>query len=219
MTRAIPAVVLMALLSVPGSAQITRFTRSPAPITIFTQFDTLSSNIVIESLKAELSDIMDPVGLHFDWRSIDVDRNAITAELVVVKFRGTCSAEDLLPGKLTEGALGWTHISDGQLLPFSDVDCDRIRRFINPLVSGHEGGERNRVLGRAVARVLAHELYHIFANTTHHTRGLAKGFYTPAELVAPAFRFEEKEFHTLRNNKLRNFLKAHTAPGPPTSGQ
>jgi hypothetical protein len=221
MTRVIAALTFVALFSVTGTAQTTEFPRSPAPITIYTDFENVTSNPTVQSLKAELSDIMDPIGLHFEWRSLarEGDRSAISSELVVVKFKGVCSAEDLLPGRLTQGALGWTHISDGQLLPFSDVDCDRIRQFINPLVNGYELEERNRILGRAMARVLAHELYHIFANTMHHTRGLAKGFYTAGELVAPAFRFEEKEFQALRNNKLRNFLRVRNSAVPAGAGQ
>ena len=48
-------------------------------------------------------------------------------------------------------------------------------------------------LGRALGRVLAHELYHIFANTTKHARaGIAKSCYTAPELLADEFHLTER---------------------------
>ena len=76
------------------------------------------------------------------------------------------------------GALGWTHVSDGAILPFSEIDCDRIREFVQKELLYWKPAEREEVLGRAMARVVAHELYHIFANTPHHgSDGVAKAAY------------------------------------------
>jgi hypothetical protein len=59
--------------------------------------------------------------------------------------------------------------------------------------------ERAEAFGRALGRILAHELYHILANTQHHGRaGVAKESYTVADLPCADFEFEEREFELLR---------------------
>ena len=113
------------------------------------------------------------------------------------------------------GALGWTHVSDGTILPFSDIECDRIRGFIQKDLLAVRPEEREDAYGRAVARVVAHELYHIFANTSHHgSCGVGKSAYTVQELLSDDFQFEAKESMALRNSKARETLENATrAPG------
>jgi hypothetical protein len=59
-------------------------------------------------------------------------------------------------------------VSDGAILPFSDVDCDRIRSFVRQGLMAKDRDDREEAFGRSVGRVLAHDLYHIFANTARH---------------------------------------------------
>jgi len=48
---------------------------------------------------------------------------------------------------------------------------------------------------------VAHELYHIFANTAHHgVDGVGKAAYTVQELMSDEFQFEEREGHALRSS-------------------
>ena len=99
------------------------------------------------------------------------------------------------------GALGWTHVSDGAILPFSEIDCDRIRQFVQKELLYRKPAEREEIFGRAIARVVAHELYHIFANTHHHgSDGVAKAAYTVQELLSDDFVFEEAQGTALRSS-------------------
>ena len=82
------------------------------------------------------------------------------------------------------GPLGWTHISEGAILPFADIDCDGIRSFLQAGLLGARADTEKSMYGRAVGRVLAHELYHIFANTQHHgAGGVGKATYTVDNLL------------------------------------
>ena len=64
------------------------------------------------------------------------------------------------------------------------------------------GKEREEAYGRAVGRVLAHELYHIFANTLHHgSNGVGKGIYSVVDLLTRDFHFEERDYEALRSHK------------------
>jgi hypothetical protein len=110
--------------------------------------------------------------------------------------------------KKISGALGWTHVSDGTILPFTNVDCDGIRDFLGINLLSVRSNDRLQAYGRALGRVLAHELYHIFANTQHHgSDGVGKSAYTVQELLSPEFRFKEQDLEALRNSKAHSVLQ------------
>ncbi len=198
-----PSVVCFLLLAYRLDAQ-----NPPPAITVYTQFESASSAVSIEVMKEELESIMHPLGVDFTWRDLhDSTGSQVSVELVVVSFKGTCEMSGVLAASGQTGALGWTHMSDGAILPFSDLDCDKIRRFIGPETRSLAGEQREIVYGRAIGRVLAHELYHIFTNTTKHASwGVAKAFYSAHDLVSDQFRFEEKDTNALRAGKLKALL-------------
>ena len=77
-----------------------------------------------------------------------------------------------------------TDMSDGEILPFSDIDCDAIRSFLQRDLLRMPEVNRDVSYGRAIARVLAHELYHIFVRTTKHAaQGIGKPSFTVQELL------------------------------------
>jgi len=179
-----------------------------APITLYTNFAQEAPQGVRDALRDELDQIMSPLGFQFTWRSLaGVRGNEISVELAVITFKGRCDVSGISGRGTQPGALGWTHVSDGNILPFSDVDCDRIRGFIQGALVTIPKEDREEVFGRAVARVLAHELYHIFANTQRHgSCGVAKEAYSVQDLMSGGFAFQEREGQALRAGK------AHTAP-------
>jgi len=130
--------------------------------------------------------------------------HAVSVELAVVTFKGRCDSSGLkAPGRF-EGALGWTHMSDGQILPFTDVSCDRVRDFLGPGLLQFAVEERDEKYGRALGRVLAHELYHIFAHTMQHgSMGVAKESYNMKDLLADDFQFQARESRMLQTNRQR----------------
>jgi hypothetical protein len=156
---------------------------------------------VRHALEDEVEDIMGPLGRHFIWRSLEgVRGNEMSSELAVLTFKGHCDVEGLVLKETHPGALGWTHVSDGAILPFSDIDCDRIRSFVQKELLYRKQTEREDVFGRAIARVVAHELYHIFAQTNHHgSDGVAKSAYTVTELLGDEFHFMQREEQVMRS--------------------
>jgi hypothetical protein len=194
----------LALAALPAASE-PRVTRL-APITVYTHFlQQDPPPAVLEAIQDELAEIMTPSGVELEWRSVTASSGTeASAELAVITFRGGCEATDLTRSAAMPGALGWTHISDGAILPFSEIDCDGIRHFLQLELLHLRQQERDAVFGRAVGRVLAHELYHIFANTrAHGSEGVAKRSYTVRELISPAFHFEEHESDALREGTAR----------------
>jgi hypothetical protein len=203
------------LLAFPfcASSELTE-DKTPPAITVYTQFEHPYSATAIDTMRDELGAIMSPLGLDFAWRDLSRSRgNEVSIELVVVTFKGTCEMDAGFIAPAETGALGWTHMSDGAILPFSDVDCNKIRRFISPEVRSLDRKDRDLAYGRAIGRVLAHELYHVFTNTTHHASwGVAKAFYTSKDLVAVQFQFQEKDTRALRTGKLKTLLRNRRPP-------
>jgi hypothetical protein len=136
----------------------------------------------IRFMKAELSAIMRRAGYDVSWRTASESIDA--PFLAVVDFSGSCA-----PGPASayreEISLASTSITDGRVLPFSKIDCVALTRAVGP-VGDH-------LYGQAMARVLAHELYHVLARTTHHGRaGIAKPCFSTGDLLATTFEFEEQ---------------------------
>jgi hypothetical protein len=68
--------------------------------------------------------------------------------------------------------------------------------------------DREEAFGRAVGRVVAHELYHIFANTQKHgSVGVAKESYTVQDLMSGDFLFDGQEYRALGAGKAHLALR------------
>jgi hypothetical protein len=187
-----------------------------ATITLYTQFQIEAPKSVTDGVRNELKSIMDPVGLHFDWRRLSpATSNEVSVELAVLTFKGRCDADNLISARGNPGALGWTHISDGVILPFSDIDCDRMRTFLQRDLLSFPAEQRNEKFGRAMARVVAHELYHILANTTKHgSCGVGRASYSVNELLGGVFQFERKESEALRATRVATTPEIAAGPMP-----
>jgi len=157
---------------------------------------------------------MAPLGLPLEWRSLATAKgDEVSATLAVVTFRGDCTAA-VLKDAISAGPLGWTHVTDGVVLPFTEVDCGRIRGFLRRELLRVDANERDRDLARAIGRVTAHELYHVFAGTRHHgSGGVGGAVYTERELMANEFRFEDREFQTLRAGMLPALIEERRLRG------
>lgn len=173
-----------------------------APVTLYTQFQNEPPAVVVQAIQSELEAIMAPTGLEFSWRPLAEAGGQVSSQLAIIHFKGECDAAGLKSEAGFSGPLGWTHISDGEILPFIDVNCDGLRIFVQRELIGVPASDRDTVIGRAMARILAHELYHLLANTRAHTGGgIAKAAYNVQELLAPILHFGKKECDSLRGFK------------------
>jgi hypothetical protein len=180
----------LALGALPALAQVPD--GASARVAVYVGFQHQPPGSVLDSLESEVVSILSPMGARIEWRSLDAVRLGDSAdELAVVRFMGNCDPER--PAFRSDpGALGFTHVSDGVVLPFCEVDCDRIRSFLSRALVPLQIEDRAGNFGRAVGRVLSHELYHIFARTSHHwPLGLAKAALSVKDLTAGEFRLPE----------------------------
>jgi hypothetical protein len=189
----------------------------PTAITLYTAFQQEPPAAVMDAIWRELAAIMSPAGLQFDWRPLSEGGGQVTPQLAVIRFKGQCDAEGIRPKWGFPGALGWTHISNGEILPFIDINCEGVRLLLLGSLMAIPKPSRDPALGRAIGRVLAHELYHFLGNTKKHANsGIAKAVFNAEDLLAGKLRFGEKEYAALSH--CRGTLLAHAA-GPIESGQ
>lgn len=67
------------------------------------------------------------------------------------------------------GPLAMTYSSDGELLHFGEVECDRVRQSLQRVLGKGYPEKRQAALGMALGVVMAHEMYHVMANAKSHT--------------------------------------------------
>jgi hypothetical protein len=176
------------------------FGQTPDSVTLYRQFEREAPQTVMEGLDSELKAIMAPIGYRFVWRSVENSTGSeVSPELAVVSVKGRCEVSGLADRSNFTGTLGFTHVVNGQIIPFTEIDCDHVLEFVHKGLLGVPEEDRERMLGRALGRVLAHELYHIFAKTARHGRsGVSKGIYTVHDLLREEFLFRERESLMLR---------------------
>lgn len=192
---------VLSLLLVPAQSFGEGADQPSAPVAIYMSFDGAHSAQAVEAMQSEVASLTKRRPLNLRWIPLESPRSDESfSDLMVVKFHGNCNMEGIqflfnelgLEGE--GGALGSTWKTDNHVLPYSELQCDRIRRSIAPLAIGNAPNERESLLGRAMGRVLAHELFHVFANTDKHGHdGVAKPGYTRKDLVADRFEFDAKD--------------------------
>jgi hypothetical protein len=97
------------------------------------------------------------------------------------------------------GPLAFAYSSDGDVLPFGQVECDRVKSSLRHLLAGCDYQTGDVLLGRALGRVLAHEMYHMLANERKHTKsGVTRESLTAYELTAKHIDLSAKAVDGLR---------------------
>jgi len=136
-------------------------------VTIALQFEHPFSELSIGEMKTVAQTLMNDSGVRLDWvRGDELSSSDSFPRLVVISLRGYCDVNRPTQApSLDSIALGYTYLSDGEPMPFSVVECDRIRSVLRA------APKRDALLfGAALGRVLAHELGHAIGRTCEHTR-------------------------------------------------
>ena len=196
----VPAGLLLAIL-VPAPAKDNK-AEEPETVVVVLRFDQSYSPGALDAMKQELALLMRPAEVQLEWRDYEESLGEeIFNRLAIVRFRGTCRIGEFLPPGEESSALALTHSSDGVIIPYADVECDHVRRIVQPVVARENFPRREMLLGRALGRVLAHELYHVLTRKAgHHKDGITKPVLTPRELVLDPIEFEEAALDRLRHS-------------------
>jgi len=170
-------------------------------LTIVFGFDGPSSRQSVQAMKREVDAIMHDSGVQVNWRDRkDIHPTDSFTNLVVVTFHGKCVMEPVPFLYDERGPLAFTNTSDGDVLPFSEIACDRVRSSVRGAMWGGDFARSDLLFGRALAGVLAHELYHVLAGTDSHAdSGVAKRALSGAELISDQLRLNRNELDRIHS--------------------
>jgi hypothetical protein len=178
-------------------------------LTVYTDFQEAVPSAVSETMRSEVESMFAPAEFRLEWSPLaDFRAERASTAVVVAHFEGRCDSSRLVMRPSQAGSLGWTEISDGAILPFVHVDCARARNYLQTALLGYRSKDRERLYGRALGRVLAHELYHVFTLSSRHGAvGVARKSCTVQNLLDAGFQFSKKEIETLRQRRAMAGLK------------
>lgn len=171
----------------------------PGRLTIYLEKIESTTAATAAVIRSEVAATLETAGVDVRWHD---GRGEVPGRLAVIRLTGSClpvfapivSVGGFVPRSAE--ALGLTHVTDGKVLSFAEVRCDQIRKYAGEAIirSTHSAFERETMLGRAVARVAVHEIYHILLGTTKHGKsGIAKSSQTPEQLIAARLNFAPRE--------------------------
>jgi hypothetical protein len=160
------------------------------------------SNQTVIEMKQETNEILRETGLHLEWVPLGEAVEKSHPDLVLVRFRGACMLDPAgLKGESTDpsGPLAFTYSTDGVVQPFGDVACDRVAATVRSVLCGSDFSRADFLLGRALGRVLAHELVHMLTGSVAHARdGVTKAALSGKDLIANSLLLSPVDVKTLR---------------------
>ncbi len=155
----------------------------------------------LRSARQELQRLLSPTNIDLLWKDLTSRKSGEQFDhVVVVTFGGVCSEAG--PALSAEVSLGDSSVSEGAVLPFFRVDCEYLSRMLTPSLRSMTSQQRSVAFGRALARVMAHEIYHIVGETTEHqSKGVAKASFSLQDLTAESFDFDSGSLPLLAHSR------------------
>jgi hypothetical protein len=154
------------------------------------------ARVLLPTMEREVTRILQ-IGLA--WRPQEEASKHSAHRPANIEFFGRCSVigpEIRSRGYLDE-PLGWTHtMMGGEVIPYSAVDCDRIRALLGPELLHARDPQATYAI--AVARVAAHELVHSLLSEKGHTRaGLMQRCFRVPDLIGDRLDLDSPHAHAI----------------------
>jgi hypothetical protein len=156
------------------------------PVTVLVEFTGVRSAASLNALRSELQTVLSDSHLKVN---LELKNNwpdaPVSGDLLLFKMKGSCTMNAMPIGALSDerGPLAMTHSVDGEMLPFGEVECDRVRTALQRTVGRGNPEAHQAEYGVALARVMAHEIYHMLEKSAAHTKnGLSKEALSSGEL-------------------------------------
>jgi hypothetical protein len=164
----------------------------PDSVAVLMIFDGPPSPVSLHAMQTEVETIMNSCHLQVDWRLLDASSARENFDdLMVARFHGRCRASLEAPRIDPGKTLGRTPESNGEILSFPEVDCDALNSAVQPSLRHQPRYRLDLLFGRAMGRVLAHEMYHILFRTRRHTRtGITKARLSASDLTREESQLE-----------------------------
>jgi hypothetical protein len=174
-------------------------------LTVVLDYEQPHSTSSFEAMKTELNAIMKGIGFQIDVKEkSSLAPKSQFAGLVMFRMTGHCDATPIPLEALSDerGPLAMAYSANGEILPFGEVRCDRVRRSLQRSLGRGIPSQSNRLAyGSALAKVMAHEIFHMLAREPRHTKaGLTKDALSSRELLDHNLSLPESARQAIRRN-------------------
>jgi len=169
-------------------------------ITIVLDFQGPHSDESIAEMKREFTDVMKDTEIPFDFRQLSEAVHHSFSDLLIVRFKGKCVLEPAPYLYDERGPMAFTYSTGGVVQPFSEVECGKVTAAVRGAMSGGDFAKADLLLGRALGRVLAHEVVHMLSRSGAHGRdGITKKSLSGTQLIAPELHLDPEDVERLHN--------------------
>jgi|SRR5579871_1795083 len=217
--RYLTALSLAIALGAGSAPALDRLNPRATSLNLLLRSDSEIAPGVLESVEKEVRTIFSGTALELQFEEPN-QPGGTYSWMAVLRFHGVCAAGPVHGTPATKERpvreLGTTHIVEGAIIPFADIECDAVRRTLGIAKSGTTALDEP-ILGRALGRVVAHELYHILLKDEHHGRGLAAAAFSRSDLVAAHRSFDAADLNRMASSLLGE-TRAAEAPRPRLPG-
>ncbi len=174
-------------------------------LTILIDFDQDYSAASIQEMSREVHYLLRRTGVRLSIREkSEIKPYEDFEDLVLVKLQGSCKIDGPPVSSGNRNTLGWSHVMSGEILPFGDVSCDNVRGALQGVLGGSEQKYKERMFGRALGRVVAHELYHIIGGVHSHGRkGIAQASLSGHELITEEMELSAEDMERMVSRSPR----------------
>jgi len=159
------------------------------PVTVIVDFDSAHPVAVTRAMQQETSRLLAALGYSPDWRPrASITESESFDRVAMVHFHGTCSSLEIAGSRVpARMPVGSTAVQNGDVLPFAEIDCSTIGAYISREIVRRDPATRQQIYGRALGRVVAHELEHILSNTkVHESAGIFRESFSASDLAGAA---------------------------------
>jgi hypothetical protein len=157
----------------------------------------------VQEMQREVKTLMGTAGYRVEWRDSAASKGDVAdASVVVLQLRGSCQAPENPANVEPLGksvSLASSAVVDGEVLPFSWLQCETLTRLLAPSLAKEPGGKRDYLYGRAMGRLVAHELLHVLTNHRGHDEaGVGKPSFSAKDVLAERFQFDGTSLTSFR---------------------
>ena len=159
----------------------------PSGLTVIMDFRGAHSDPSIREMESESGNILKHAGVKLDWRQRDQADLQTYPDLVVMTFNGSCKFDQGQRFYDANGPLASTKTTDHIIQSFGQVDCDHVISTARAAMFGGDFKRADLLVGRALGRVVVHEIVHMLTNSAEHGHdGVFEAALSGRQLIAPS---------------------------------
>ncbi len=190
---------LLACLATPYATQLAASQEAPSDVTVIVDIKGPYSQIAIKEMQREATQIIHTSGVRLDWQRRENIANTVFNDLVVMTFKGSCTFDPAPPIYDELGPYAITRTANGEVQPFGEVDCDRVVNSVRTAMFGEDYSRGELLIGRALGRVVAHELVHMLTRSGQHAHdGVQKAALSGKQLISRSLPLSAMDVDRLR---------------------